>query len=629
MSDLIEAERPAAAPEQPVEADGPCDCGSGLRAIRCCKLNLARTRRTPPEGLFAERVAQMSRAYNDGERELAERIALEILDEAPGQRDALGALYNVCRDGERFTAAAALVQRLAALYPNDPISQFTAAQFFLGRDEAGRAHAHARMLVRLAPEAMQSHVTMGRVFNGVHHPRDAEHHFRRAIQLAEEPDPEVEGGLAMALRGQGRFDEARAIFAQVLERGEFLNVLLAWASLEEADRRFDAALALIERAAKVAPGGPRVTLGRAMLQRRAKDYDHALQTLEALEGRFKDSSLGDSGLGASALMEKGQILDALGRYDEAFEAFDAFKRKVREQSGQVYGAEAAEGLVARLKDFFTEGRSRLLPRAQTRADVPQPIFIVGFPRSGTTLVEQTLASHPAIAAGDELPIINGLAERMQPLLGSPGAYPVALSELWLGDRVGQIDTLRDLYLNEAARIGAVDPQKPWFTDKMPLNETHLGLISLLFPASPVVHLVRHPLDVVLSVYSNGLTHGFNCASELETAAKHYALIADLIQHYLSVMPINYLPVRYEDLVANQEDEVRRLLDFIGAPFDARTLDFHENVRPARTASYAQVAEKLYDRSRYRYRNYLKQLEPVIPILEPAIHRLGYTIETGA
>jgi hypothetical protein len=219
-----------------------------------------------------------------------------------------------------------------------------------------------------------------------------------------------------------------------------------------------------------------------------------------------------------------------------------------------------------------------------------------------------------------------LSERIQTLLGSPGGYPTALSELWLGDRAGQIDTLRDLYLNEAARMGAVDPDKRWFTDKMPLNETHLGLISLLFPKSPVIHLVRHPLDVVLSVFSNGLTHGFNCASELETAARHYALIAELIQHYLAVMPIHYKAVRYEDLVSDQEAKVRELLDFIGEAFDPRTLAFHENARPARTASYAQVTEKLYVSSRYRYRNYRRYLEPVIPILEPAIRRLGYTIE---
>ena len=100
-----------------------------------------------------------------------------------------------------------------------------------------------------------------------------------------------------------------------------------------------------------------------------------------------------------------------------------------------------------------------------------------------------------------------------------------------------------------------------------------------------------------------------------------------METYLAAMPIRYKAVRYEALVEDQEAEVRALFGFIGEPFDPGVLDFHENTRPARTASYAQVAEKLYDRSRYRYRNYLRHLEPVIPILEPAIRSLGYTIET--
>jgi tetratricopeptide (TPR) repeat protein len=624
MSDVIDADRPTAAPP---EASGsePCACGSGLRSAKCCKLNLARTPRTPPEGLFAERVSRMSRAYNDGEPKLAEHLALEILDEAPGQRDALGALYNVCKDEGRIEAAAALVRRLANLYPNDPTSQLIAAQFFISQDEVVSAAPHARMLVRLAPEAVQAHLTMGRVFNAMNHPRDAEHHFRRAKALNAGADAameaELDAGLAQALRGQGRFDEARVLFADVLARGENLNVLLSFAALEEADRRFDAAAALLDRAAALAPGGPRVTAARANLHRRTKAYDLALAELDSLSPQ-----LAETGLGLGALMERGHVLDALGRYDEAFAAFRAFKQAVRTRGGPVYAADHAKALVARLKDFFTEGRARLLPRAEVRTDVAQPIFVVGFPRSGTTLVEQTLASHANISAGDELQIIAGLAERMQALLSSPGTYPTALSELWLGDRVGQIDTLRDYYLNEANRVGAIQTGKAWFTDKMPLNETHLGLIHLLFPQSPVVHLVRHPLDVVLSVFSNGLTHGFNCASELETAARHYVLIADLIQHYLDVLPIRYHAIRYEDLVVDQEAQVTGLLEFIGEPFDAQVLDFHDNVRPARTASYAQVTEKLYDRSRFRYRNYLRELEPVIPILEPVIHRLGYIIE---
>jgi hypothetical protein len=161
---------------------------------------------------------------------------------------------------------------------------------------------------------------------------------------------------------------------------------------------------------------------------------------------------------------------------------------------------------------------------------------------------------------------------------------------------------------------------------MPLNEMHLGLIGLIFPKAPVLHVVRHPLDVVLSVFSNHLTHGFYCAYDLASIARHYVLVMDLLEHYRREMDLRYLRMRYEDVIDDQETRVREMLDFIGLDFDPRCLAFHENRRYARTASYAQVTEKLYDRSLFRYRAYRKELAPVIPLLEPVIARLGYTID---
>jgi hypothetical protein len=166
---------------------------------------------------------------------------------------------------------------------------------------------------------------------------------------------------------------------------------------------------------------------------------------------------------------------------------------------------------------------------------------------------------------------------------------------------------------------------PYFTDKMPLNETHLGLIHLVFPEAPVVHLIRHPLDVVLSCFFNDLTHGYCCSYELQTVAFHYALIRELLDHYLAQMDVRYLAVRYEDLIDDPESQCRRMFDFIGVEWEPGCLEFHENRRYARTASYAQVTERLYSRSRYRYRNYLRHLEPVMRLLEPSITRLGYTV----
>jgi tetratricopeptide (TPR) repeat protein len=621
---LMEIDGPTVGPDTGASPLDACGCGSGLRARLCCALDLATAARTSTSPQVASALARMAQAYDDDELILAEHLAHEVLQAAPGHRDALGGLYNVCKDTGRPEAAEALVRRMATLHPDDPTVRMNAALFFRGKGAMAEAAPHGRVLLRLAPDVALAQRTMGLIFIGLNQPVNAEHHLRRAIELGGMGDVETLTALAQALRGQGRFQEARQAHAQALEAAgdrEPEGVLIAWADLEEADGCFDEATALLDRAATVAPRDPRILLGHATILCRRKDFEAALAGLDDLESRPRLAPIH-----TVAMKERGLTLDALGRYDEAFAAFTVFKQRAADLTGNTYGAEAATRQATWLKDFFTAGRTPLLPRAAVRADVAQPIFVVGFPRSGTTLVEQTLSSHPAIAAGDELPLIAHLTERLGGLLNSQGAYPQALSELWLGDRAGMIDTLRDHYLNEAARMGVVHAGAAWFTDKMPLNETHLGLIHLLFPRSPIVHLVRHPMDVVLSVFSNGLSHGFNCASTLDSAARHFALTADLVEHYRSVLPMRYLSVRYEDMVADQEVQVRRLFDFIGEPYDPRSLDFHENPRPARTASYAQVTEKLYDRSRFRFRHYREHLAPVEPILRPWIERLGYALD---
>jgi tetratricopeptide (TPR) repeat protein len=398
--------------------------------------------------------------------------------------------------------------------------------------------------------------------------------------------------------------------------------------MEEVDRNFDRANALLDKAEALAPGNLAIQLTRAVIHGRKREFDKALALLDSMK-RPGTEGQGAEQLGTEELMEKGRLLDKVGRYDEAFAAYAESKRQVRAGTNQAYLDEPANNLITRLRTFFTSQRLSFTPRAGVRADGPQPLFILGFPRSGTTLTEQILTAHPKIAAGDELPFINEITQIMPRMLNSPLAYPEALAELWMGDQREGLDNLRDYYLQRVRQMGILTEGANWFTDKMPLNETHLGLIGLLFPEAPLIHVLRHPLDVVLSVFSNHLTHGFFCSYELETAARHYVRVMDLVAHYRAEMALKYLPIRYEDIVDDQEGSVRRMLSFIGAAFDKGCLDFTENRRYARTASYAQVTEKLYDRSRYRYRNYRAHLEPVLPILMPAIERLGYTVDWPA
>ena len=567
-------------------------------------------------------VERAIQAHRTGAIDTAERLCLDVLELSPDRPGALTVLYEIRKAQGNRRAAEMLARRIVTLDPNNLWATNELALILLAKGDLNEGEIHARNAVRIAPENPQAHNLMGMILTEAQRPAIGEYHYRRVLELSGARDPILLANLAWNLKTQGRMAEARTLYEEsVAAAPDIKQTLLGWARLEEADRRFDAAAEALDRLEKLAPNEPGVMLSRAVLLGRTRKYDEALAMLDAIAAASQGGKLG-----ANELLEKGRLLDQMGRYDDAFEAFTEGKRLARELSGNQYLDQHAGQMTDRLRNFFTAGRLRILPRAGVRTDVPQPVFILGFPRSGTTLVEQTLSAHPRISAGDELPLVNDITNIMPRMLASPLAYPEALAELWMGDRREGLDGLRDYYLQKVQQMGIVSPGSDWFTDKMPLNEMHLGLIALIFPGAPLIHVIRHPLDVMVSAISNHFTHGFFCSYSLESAAKHYVRVMDLVQHYRAEMALRYLPVRYEDIVDDQENSVRGMLDFVGAEFDPRCLSFHENRRYARTASYAQVTEQLYDRSRFRYRNYLQHLGPAIEILKPVIERLGYSVE---
>ena len=599
-----------------------CPCGSGLRASRCCALDPASIPPAETTHHLVPLVERALQAHRAGNTETAERLCLDVLELAPDRPGALSILYEIRKTQNQTQAAEALIRRIVRFDPNNFWATNELTLLLLAKGDLAEGEVHARNAVRIAPENPQAHNLMGMIMTEAQRPAVGEFHYRRCLELAGRRDAILLANLAWCLKNQGRMEESRALYQEsVTAAPEVRQTLLGWARMEEADRNFDAAMDILDRLEKIAPDDPNVDLTRAVVLGRMRRYDAAVAMLDALAAR-----LGGGRLGPNELLEKGRLLDQMGRHDEAFAAFLEGKRLAREMSGHAYLDEAAAAMIARLRNFFTAERLRILPRATIRRDTPQPVFILGFPRSGTTLVEQTLSAHSRIAAGDELPLVHDITAIMPRMLASPMAYPEALAELWMGDRREGLDDLRDYYLQKVRQMGILTPGADFCTDKMPLNETHLGLIAMMFPEVPLVHVIRHPLDIMVSAISNHFTHGFYCASALETAAAHYVRIMDLVQHYRAQMALRYLPLRYEDMVDDQEASVRGLLAFVGAGFEPQCLSFHENRRYARTASYAQVTERLYDRSKYRYRNYLRHLEPVIPILRPWIDRLGYTLD---
>ncbi len=589
-----------------------------------------RTVRTGPRGrplapidpkIADPTVAEGQAALAKGDTTLAELRAMQALQMVPDHLDALVLLYQCCkRTGQLGPKLESILRAIVRKNPNLFWATSEIAFLLFGRGERVECEVHARNAIRLAPRDPRAHGIMGLMLTETNRAPAGEYHFRKAIDLAGE-NSRVATNLANCLKQQGKVEESEKWFARATELApNNVDAWVGWSRLEEARRDIPKAWDLLKKGEASAPPGAEFSLARAILYGREKKNEEAIAELS------KTQSASGSQLTAVALLERGRLYDKVDRFDEAWADYVEANRLCREVQGRVYAEGLARNLVERLKNFFTRTRMSILPRAHVRRDKPQPIFIVGYPRSGTTMVEQTLTAHPLVSAGDELVFINDLTRVGPRWLGSPLPYPESLADLWMGDNLLVPDQFRDYYLERAEQLGIWEKEARFFTDKMPLNETHLGLIQLVFPESPIIHVRRHPLDSLVSNFSNFLTHGFNQSFDVTTIAKHYVLIDGLVAHYRAELDLNYLELRYEDLVQDQEAHVRKMLGFCRIDFDPKVLAFHENQRYARTASYAQVTEKLYDSSVNRYRHYKKHLEEATEILKPVIERLGYPVE---
>lgn len=232
-----------------------------------------------------------------------------------------------------------------------------------------------------------------------------------------------------------------------------------------------------------------------------------------------------------------------------------------------------------------------------------PVFIVGMPRSGTTLVEQILASHPQVAAAGELDHFALSAQDLPALLDKAAPYPECAAELSRGEE----DLLGRAYLKglrEAA--GAA----PIMTNKLPFNVLRLGLIAMMFPRARIIHCTRDPMETCLSIYLQNFAVQQTWATDLGDLGRYDRAYRTLMAHWSRCLPLRVFELGYEDLVAAPEARIAALLAFLDLPWDSRCLRFHETPRPVVTPSLWQVRQPIYTRSVGRWRRYAHHLGPL-------------------
>ena len=297
-------------------------------------------------------------------------------------------------------------------------------------------------------------------------------------------------------------------------------------------------------------------------------------------------------------------LEKLGDFASAFDYFD-MANKAKLSNTTATREDPIEKTVA-LKEAF---RPTAISACQSQCESQIPIFIVSMPRSGTTLTEQIIASHPQVEAGGELFEISDIAHTLNRRLNVENAYPECITEL----TTQSTTSMAEEYLTQARQrcvrsLPTGSTEDDWrMTDKMPTNFWHVGLIHCLFPMAKIIHVQRHPLDVCLSCFKQNLTWPF---CDLDGIVDYYASYVELMKYWKSTLPIAIHTIEYENLVSDPESHTRALLDFCGLPWNDACLNHASAKNSVQTPSKWQVRQPIYRSSMGNWRRYENQLRPL-------------------
>lgn len=543
----------------------------------------------------------------------------------------------------QFAEAERLYLRLLELAPGDVDAGNLLGLLYLQTGRPGKAVPRIRKTVSITPQDAQAHYNLGMALKDTDELADAAHHFRESARL-EPRNPEASNALGNVLRQLDMPDAAIESFrsALAIDAGHCaaqsgLSDALNELGVERNKQgRTEVALALFAEATHVNAGHADAWINLGILREQSGDLEGAAGAYKsAIEAnpQFVDAHFHLAHLSQYAITEEN--MDAMRALDESADLtqegraklayglacgyekqgdyereFESLRQAHATKAGRSsFDLEKIHKRFEAIRDAFPDVVDRPTDRHRAKGD--GLVFVVGMPRSGTTLTEQILASHADVHGCGESGLIAKAAIRTERVGGLP--YPDSLSRLSdsdLSEIAGE-----SLAAFEARAAGATT-----IVDTTPTNFIQCGLIAKLWPAARIVHCVRHPLDVCLSIYQNALSEDHAYAHDFATLAGYYLEHDRLMRHWESTLPGRFFELRYDQLVTDFEPTVRQMLDFCSLPYDDGCLRFHETERVVKTPSAGQVRRPIYADSLNRWRKYRAPLEQLRQALAVPIER---------
>ena len=496
----------------------------------------------------------------------------------------------------RLVEAGKLLAEICTIDPSDAEAWFKLGIVNFELNTLPQAETCFRRVVELRPRLDSAYYNLARSLEFQAKHDEAIATYQELLWIA--PNIRIYKNIGVILAEQGKFAEALEAYRQGRNiEPDSTMLIVAEVDVYEKLGDYDKAYARIRPLLEAGVDKPEIALRLASLSGHINSRKEAIDLLERLLLR------GDwSGKDIQVAMHfaVGNLLDAAGNYERAFYHF----REGNTLCGHHFDADAYAAAVDTIIRTFSADFMQRAPRAAVSAE--NLIFILGMPRSGTTLVEQILASHPQVFGCGELPDIGKMGNSFAELVGIEQNYPLGVVSL----TNESCTMLAEHYL---CRVKELSGNADFITDKMPQNFAFLGMISMLFPGAKVIHCGRDPLDTCLSCYFQHFRHSRTTlafTTDLSSLGSYYRQYQRLMRHWKATLDITMMDVSYEKLVESQEVVTRQMLAFCGLPWDERCLKFHESERGITTASSNQVREPVYRRSVQRWMHYEQYLEPL-------------------
>lgn len=596
---------------------------------------------TEPVASSDDKAGRLAQAFNDlraGQADRARTTFADLMHDPEHGVDAHRGLAAVAWQQREPETALQLLRVAVQQRPDHADVQADLALMLLLGRRAAESLPHWDQRLRLVPQDSMAWHNYGNALLAVGHLDTAVTAFEQALTLAPNQAQTYEV-YARALAEAGRPAQAEAVWRRGLERLPKLeSMYLGLVALQFSRGHLKECLDTYRQGVSVLPESADLQMGMGQIledlgDKAAAEWQFRLALklrpgwaipIEALLTLLRKEALDADLDAARAVMADplrppadhsnagfglGKALDARGDYDGAFDAWNQANAARRRQVGSY----DREGLIKRVDRLITQfSRAFMEARRTWGHPSPRPVFVLGMPRSGTTLVEQILSAHPDVHGYGELTDLGRIAKEMPQRIGSVQRWPEVAGALHpetvRAAANDYLNSLQERYATSAARL----------VDKAPTNFFHIGLIAMLFPKAVIVWCRRDPRDICTSIYSENFGLSQKQATDLADIGFFYRQHRRLMGHWMEVAGTQIYPCRYEALIADPEGQSRNLLKAVGLPWDDRCLRFHEGDRPVLTPSRWQVRTPIYSGAIGRWRRYEKHLAPLLKVLEGEI-----------